>query len=753
MTYLFTLDNDTKGVNVLTSDPKGWQDVVLNIKRDVRFLGLFYDYSVMLEFFCNGGGREYIEDVIDTLGLDEEIRLTVDVDCDNTGTFIELYTGTLNLESLNENQRTLGCNIEQNNFTNKFRNRLDVPIDLDSNTSLEGTALAAMNFGPYDLTLHSRTLTAGSELDDDLLHIESFSIGGAAQPVERLYIQVPYVMIKNELKETSDVVALGQKTAAGTTIDATNVTYFHNTEPQSPLLVPGTYNVAWDFSGTYTDDISSAQNRIVGGIAPVGEDILLLLYHGPDLVTAAPSVVVLGNIPGYTDATTQKQITFNFVGSTTFTMNPGDKMWLVWLINGYDITVGVGPFGVDITFDHSGGGDTANLTFDIDSTFPASTSESWCIFEAFSRVSQNITDETNPFRSDYFGRLNSQPESYGSNGCGSFTAITNGYQIRKLALADYPVQMSFNELYDAMNSVWNLGLGIETDGADDVIRVETKDHFFDNTTVFTASDPSGVTRSVFKDWIFNEIEGGYSKWEVEDINSVDEYNTQRKFANIIKKSKNTIKARSKFIAGGYAIEITRRFGLQGTKDYKYDKDNFIVCLNRSVDGGGIPDTLTVAEQDENAASIANILNDTTVYNLRISPIRNMMRWMYWFAIGLEKLTGEAANVQFIEGNSQAEFKLTDNNCPGDFNNVLLTETSNIAWDSANLESGTVQVKPFIYEFRFPLSFTDFIAIRDNPTQTIVFDDWDGVSKKGFIMELNYEPNKGQADFVLIESNL
>lgn len=745
MNFRFTLSH-TSGTEVLTHDPEGWHDVVLSIERDLDMHGMFQNFDTNLSFFYKGGGRQFIETIYDADGIDEEIDLLVEVDCGESGIFEVLYNGRLDFSDMVQDKTFLAIDIKQDDISQLVINRKDTKIDLNAATTMEGTAIAAMNFGPYDLTLHSKTIFAESELDDDLSDLHTFSIT-TAEAVKRLWCQVPYEMIVNELKETQTPAKYTNKdTSASTHNDQTNVS-FHNSGSQSPLLLPGTYDVDFDFSGTYRDNVPDAVNRIVGGIGGAGIDLALFYGDRSDL-----NVFVIGNIAGYTTAAATHNIAFNFNGSTTLNLVPGDELWLIWVIHGYDITTGSGSHDVNITFDHSGGGDTANLKISIDSVVDSSTAKAWAIHEAFAKISQSITDQTDAFRSDYFGRLNSQPHSYAANGCGAFTAVTNGYQIRKFALSEHTVYMSLKDLFDAQNAIWNLGMGIEEGGSGQVIRVEPKNYFYDNTVVLQIPNISDLKTTVAADRFTSLIEIGYSRWQLEDINLLDEFCTKQQCTTFKKATENEINAICEFIASGYVIEFTRRNRFGTTADWRYDSDSFVICLNRSVDGGDIPTLLTVAEKNENLASSTGLLEPSTIYNVRISPKRNLFRWSYMLGPSLLKKPLGTIGFTAGEANHNIVLDFIDNNCPGEFSGFPIGEDQDFSWDSGNLEDGVPVWKPIYHEFDQKLSYTDYKLIQANPRQTIEISETNGNFIKCFILEVGYKPVRGTASFRLIESN-
>src|SRR5690606_39599598 len=105
-----------------------------------------------------------------------------------------------------------------------------------------------------------------------------------------------------------------------------------------------------------------------------------------------------------------------------------------------------------------------------------------------------------------------------------------------------------------------------------------------NTVIFRLSNLD-IKMTVATEYYYNNITIGYSTWENEEINGIDEFNSKRQFTLGLKTIGETDEILSNLVASGYAIEFTRRkkYLDNSTEDYKYDNNTFIICLNRSTD--------------------------------------------------------------------------------------------------------------------------------------------------------------------------
>src|SRR5690606_12171926 len=107
-----------------------------------------------------------------------------------------------------------------------------------------------------------------------------------------------------------------------------------------------------------------------------------------------------------------------------------------------------------------------------------------------------------------------------------------------------------------------------------------------------------------------------------------------------------IPIRSGFIAASLTIETTRRTTIKKSSDYKYDNDTFIITIN--------PEELSPEsynpELDENFDSVDNLLYSDSRYNLILTPLRNLLRWMDYLTIGLQSYLDSSIKFQSGEGN-------------------------------------------------------------------------------------------------------
>ena len=106
-------------------------------------------------------------------------------------------------------------------------------------------------------------------------------------------------------------------------------------------------------------------------------------------------------------------------------------------------------------------------------------------------------------------------------------------------------------------------MGVESGGSGHVLRVEKKSYFYDTTTLLTLSNVDNVQMRVDESYYYNAASVGFKKWEIDEVDGLDEISTSHQWAIPIKATQQELEALSDFVAAGYALEIARRFGSRG----------------------------------------------------------------------------------------------------------------------------------------------------------------------------------------------
>lgn len=720
---------------IIVDEVIGWDAVEITMQRDPTFHGLENILSDGVKFW--GEAADLIRAEYEANGIDGELAFLIRWSCDGGVSYTTLFTGILNCFFYDIVNGEVSIKIEPSGFHRLVKNRLDAPINLNSNVSIDGLPMSTVN--PFDLGLHSKAIIKKSSLTQnaELLTVDDtnpFNQG------DNIGIGI-YFPLETTLEELETPHELSN--------------FFHfaefadHTSPEFTLAEDsGNVTVDYKLKGIFSEALNATRSYT----------IVITLAYGVDGALNATNIYGPVTHSATGGSTAQA---FDITGSATIPLLTTEKLFLNIRISNYFVVAAtgtqVGSFSLV-----SDAGNYIKLT---QSTLakPSST-KALLIHEAFGKIAESITGIQDSFRSDFFGRIDSEIHQYPVNGCGSWTAITNGLNIRKMLdknNALFPIITTFNDLFSSADAVWNLGMKIEKDGTGkEYIRVEPKEYFYNARTIKTFLQISDLRVYPAQDLIFNRHKIGYEKWNlnITGSNAIDEFNSTREYIIPVKKASKVLTTTSKYIASGYVIEQTRRLQyLQApTNDFETDNDLFFVCTNRTELTSSLyshPATPTVypagtiSERDENFAGINNVLDYPTVYNLRISPLRMAVNWYKYTAASIFKHPTDLIKFASGTGNYQ-ELDTMINDC------IFIESVEQDQDLQASDMEGTVGIPiylPEYLEFTYPLSYGEFLTIMESSERGIQISCSDTAQYVGFIKSMKYGPttNGGIASFTLI----
>jgi len=262
------------------------------------------------------------------------------------------------------------------------------------------------------------------------------------------------------------------------------------------------------------------------------------------------------------------------------------------------------------------------------------------------------------------------------------------------------------------------------------IRVEDVEHFYDPDFVVTISNIRNITRRYDNDVIFNKVNIGYTTWKSEDINGIDDPQTQHIYSTRFEKIGQTITLWSDWIAASLAIEITRRKTISESTDFKFDDSVFIVVVNAD----DVSPDVYRPELDENFSSIENLLDSETRYNISLTPTRNLLRWRKWLGGCLQNFT--SAFFKYVRGEGNFDMVSTmveeSNDCLSqDYDGNPLSEKQDV-----EITDDFIHL-PNYYELEVPLDWDTYKSIRDYRKKAIGISMTDEDHVPLFIDELEY----------------
>ena len=478
---------------------------------------------------------------------------------------------------------------------------------------------------------------------------------------------------------------------------------------------------------------------------------------------------------------------FNFNFHQQVSINPNDKLYLVFFMhinhmyggsNWYadwtgDCYLGFYSDSIAVNFNSDTPPLIVNVSTDpgynpksyiklsFDTVYAPTPAKMYMVNETFSRIAECVTDGGLKVYSDYFGRTDASPYTSSQDGSGSLECITSGLLIRGQTMASGshpPITVSMKDMFDAMDAIHQIGMGLENDphrsgtspdgNPYQLLRIEPVKYFYSLSHIFPQplENVDEVTIENSADRVYATFHGGYSKWEGEKAQGLNEFLTRREYRTQHSTATASLDKSCKFIASGYAIETTRRQMGQNTQDWRFDNDTFVICLDRSP--GSTP---PFAVEQSCILSPTNIPYSDTVYNYRISPIRNAMRWLGTI---FQSYASYVAGKLFYTKGAGNVVATGQYDPASDAHTVVLENKPLI--ENRDIDYGVFASPTDYYplysnqtvKFTYPLSYLDWLTITTDPYGLIDYTVNGGATQSGWIEELKYSPFEGTAEFTL-----
>lgn len=721
MRFRITLFNDTDSIEI--NEPDGLRDAVLKLDRDENFHSLIQFFEGAFIFYGENdtinGGFHFIKQTEITFGPDANLRALVEIAPDDE-TYDTLHDGQFKLSDLEEMpDNKIKVPIIRDDFWAKFIARLDTPVNIQSATNLDDESCNVFDAISLQLSPQKLRQIYSAKYDQGV-----FVNDGAGNDYLDTYIQLdPYYIILDEIE---DVFSIGNYT---------------NTELPVWILEA-------KYGGSYLFNLrleASESNNITPSdfLNPKAKTYLQINDETPIEFTET-------NFGG---GGTNESTVYTY--SATHDLNAGDVVRIYILvtvaITGANRVYIWGEANDAIAIHHTPEppSEVDNPSFfyiEAQTVFPETNAPGFLVHDAGGQIVDRITGTDNSFYSEFLGSSQTLYKQYEQDGCMWTNAIARGLQIRQYSLAEKPFFISFKKWWDGVNPILNLGLGYEDILGEQVIRVEQKDHFYNQAqgTSYDFSNVRSIVRKYDNDRIYNKVELGYSKWESEDISGIDDPQSKRIYASRFKKIGQTITLLSEFIGASLAWETTRRTTREKSADYKYDNEIFIVSINPTEieeSPPSSPDVITFGpELDENFSSVTNLLNSETRYNIRHSVGRMFLRWQSYLQGCLQSYLGSLFKFTSGEGNFDMASTM-DFDCDAAYNaGAELIEDQDFTVDSEIFHLCN------LYEITAPLEYEDFELIAQSRKLPVGVSQGNTGHTQMFIKTMSYKVAKSEVTF-------
>lgn len=723
-------------------EPTGWDDLSISIKRDDSLHGIGFEATVNeLSFY--GEAMRYIDGVKATQGLKAQIVFSAEQNCDGSDEYELVFTGTLNMGKYKKNCG-VSCYdtlpIETGSCELTFINRYEQSVDVDKLTSQNGiNGLPQYSQLGININLPTKNLdyqVIGTvDPAGDVETVQFTAPGGGSEAY--VLVRPEYVPANSDIKDThlTGGTNVGYSGPHGIFIPISNQVLFNE---DNEKCFPEPFHVTGRLSGTVT--MSGVSNLDVYAVLLEGELNGSWPINDPNQYIQQ---ITLG-----TNINTDVTGPFNF----DWTITPFD--W-VPKNNGADgiylyIALHQHPganFGGAVFFD-----DNTTISIVGTKSCPPTEVQSYMVHELLSRVVENVTDVCMRVKSSYYGRTDSEPFAFDDDGCGALRMMTSGLKIRNAEGAK--MFISPKDAIEGLQCIDNIGIGVEDDATRPgsmLLRVEELDFFYQDFEIFECLGINEASFEIEEDRDYSIVDIGYQKWTTEFADfGLDEINSDREYHLDIQTLNNTINLRSVLVAGQYPIEITReqQFVESSAANTNYDDDNFIICLRRLAYN-------TFQVEQGNIDNPQNMFDPPTVYNYRISPLRNLMRW-YRSLVNAYPSLGDSANKLYFSagtGNYIASGELSDGYAyNADFcklEGIPIRENMDLFVTAFNNVAKYIPLwKNETITYDYPMSLAEYNLIKARRYGYISYQCGNGAISKGWIKNINYTLSQGKATFTL-----
>ena len=251
-----------------------------------------------------------------------------------------------------------------------------------------------------------------------------------------------------------------------------------------------------------------------------------------------------------------------------------------------------------------------------------STAEVMLAWEVALRLAQKIVGRNDALRSDLLARSNGSVFQSTSDGELAYLAFSNGGLIRGGSTSTYQLRISFDELFDILNSITPIGMGVEIINDEPFIRIEKAEYFYDNQNgvSWTISPPQGLVISSDTNSRYGRVLSGYRIYQKNSSEGVDggvafeetlhgERSWVTGLDSVTDKAYNI---RTNAIASSQLIEVVRN---NPTSNNKSDETNNRIVLLQTLRAG------SSWSIDNSYVSQTGVNNPASQKNYKITPGR------------------------------------------------------------------------------------------------------------------------------------
>lgn len=715
-TFRFTHRDDDGSIVFGAEKVKSWDSIKIGLTRNDTFRGLLRKYTGTMEFVKDV--RRRIIRNVDKNGSEAQMYLTIEQGNDNKDrrSFSLLGDSEMkaDMTTLEITELEAKINYKGSGFEEVLMNRIDNESEYNTHTSIDGDSIPTFVFETVDIELHDRVLELNSALDG------GFNVDGKLDPLtiqsdtnSDFFVPIPFTI--NYASDTDFKNVSCQPYAIS---DLNNAETFVVLQAEETKTINIKYNI-----DTIID---------INLFRAPGYEFSDVIYFYKRLVDSE-----------YNEISKELIQTFNY-SATPFAFIPFHVIYKADL----QILIEKGQslqFYLDINLPH---GSTYNsyavsvkkasenknaITSNSKSYFEKTTANCILPHELFSRYLSIYTGVQLPFYSEIFGRIEL---GYEKNGDWAGLVALNGKMVRGFPFSECKFATSLKDIFKAYNCILNLGATIETTlSGEKRLRIDKFEDLLDSKIVLRLGDlMTGVSRSLNKKYLWSEIIVGYKEQEYESLNGLGTFNGLTNLTTPLKSISTKLDLTCPFRTDDYGLEQIRRIQYKDSPNEDASGDDDIWLIDAFVDGGKLK-----ARKTELFSKVEGILNPDSVYNLRLSPGRNLRRW----GNVVHSCMPNGGTIKFGSGPKNTALVTR-----------LLTETKDLT-EKADVNTNDLDPALFMPETLIigecPFNKEQWLSLQQNTGGIVEFEN-KGVKLYGYIEEMENEAAKKMANFELIRIN-
>lgn len=690
--YKYILTHSSGNLTV-EYNPLNWDKFNTMFKRSERYHSILRREIVDTEFPLDG--KEYIDTIYQAYGIDTSIGCEIQYLNRSTWAYATLFDGEIDLSEWSWLRDTTSVKIIDSSRVAKFAARDEIEIPLNWTDDLNGDGMG-IDVSMDDVTVYGVNIEEKAEFLDANNDIAITDIETNTNWNDKYGISddgYDYNTIG------ADAVLPGQSIGP---LD-TGILYTNNTGASQYVRYRVVINIDADIQVTGTG----------------GWEWYFKMYLGKNAVSTPIDESASGagaDLGGFLTAYDTGYVTIELADTDTLNIY---FQWngIVDALATITPNITISPVRIEV--------------FTVVIGEPSTVVSMPLLHELTARMLEIMTGQTDPLGCDLFGRTDSWPRTYGTNGDYSLYGVATGLMFRGFPHADFPLKTTFWDLFKSIDALFNLGLWYN--GTD--FEIKEKADYYKVESIITLGEVKDLEISVAADHYFNRVLAGYrSEVSYEDVNGQQMPNVPVEFVNPGFRVQNTLDIQSVFRGDDYGIELSRKEDYATTvgEDTAMDNDKFFLELEK-------PGATYQAKTGNDFTAITGVYAPDSRMNMGITPKRNALRHANRLSI---PLFISEADTRFAR--SQFELALGTQDA-GEAS--VLYERDDIAY--IDLEEPLYY--PEVYNFTAELTLAHILQLISDPHGYVEFD-YLGTTYSGYILEVSSQPFRKQGNWTLIKRN-